>query len=145
MIPQKEFQAEITLYISAFLRATATAVQVNSNQTATVTASAGGITRTSTLNLVAPAHLTSLSCAPSTLGSNASTSCTVTLNQNAAAITSVSLISNNALVTVPASVSVQAGQSSATFSATVRWGKRLNRWKTIPSSSRARRTAFAFR
>src|SRR4029079_9495227 len=57
-------------------------------------------------------------CAPSTLGSNASSTCTLTLNQAATSAATVSLASNNASLTVPASVTVASGQSSATFAAT---------------------------
>ncbi len=96
---------------------TATGALVGSNQSGTVTASAGSVTKTSTLSLVAPAALSSVACAPSTLGSNASSTCTVTLNQAAASTLAVSLASNNGLLTVPSSVNVTSGQSSATFTA----------------------------
>ena len=97
---------------------TATGAQVSANQTAVVTASAGSVNLTSTLSLVAPAQLSALACAPSTLGSNASSTCTVTLNKAALSAATVSLVSNNGLLSVPANVSVAAGQSSATFTAT---------------------------
>jgi len=96
---------------------TTTGAQVSSNQTGVVTASAGGVNLTSTLNLVAPAQISSLACAPSSLGSNASSTCTVTLNKAATGAATVSLASNNVLLTVPASVPVASGQSSATFTA----------------------------
>ena len=97
---------------------TATGAQVSSNQTGVLTASAGGVNKTSTLSLVAPAQLTSVACAPSTLGSSASSTCTVTLNKAAASAATVSLASNNGLLTVPANVTVTSGQSTATFAAT---------------------------
>ena len=97
---------------------TATGAQVSTNQTGVVTASAGGVNPTSTLSLVAPAQLSSLACAPSTLGSNASSTCTVTLNQAATSAATVLLASNIGLLTIPASVTVASGQSSATFTAT---------------------------
>ena len=64
------------------------------------------------------AQSASLSCAPSTLGGNSSSLCTVFLSQAVTSATAIPLSSNNALVSVPGSVSVQASQSSATFSAT---------------------------
>ena len=97
---------------------TATGAQVGANQSAIVTASAGSVNLTNTLSLVAPAQLSSLACAPSTLGSNASSTCTVTLNKAATSATTVALSSNNGLLTVPASVVVPSGQGSATFTAT---------------------------
>ena len=97
---------------------TATAAQVSANQSGVVTATAGGVNRTNTISLVAPAQLSSLACAPSTLGSNASSTCTVTLNKAATSAATVSLVSNNGLLTVPASVVVASGQGSATFIAT---------------------------
>lgn len=97
---------------------TATGAQVSTNQTGVVTASSGGVNKTSTLSLVAPAQLTSVACAPSTLGSSASSTCTVTLNKAATSAATVSLSSNNGLLTVPANVTVASGQSSATFTAT---------------------------
>ena len=97
---------------------TATGAQVSTNQTGVVTASAAGVTKTSTLSLVAPAQLTSLGCAPSTLGSSASSTCTVTLNKPATSAATVALASNSGLLTVPANVTVASGQSSATFTAT---------------------------
>ncbi len=70
-----------------------------------------------TISLVAAAQLSALACAPSTLGSNASSTCTVTLNKAASSATSIALVSNNGLLTVPASVIVASGQSSANFAA----------------------------
>jgi hypothetical protein len=96
----------------------ATSAFVSANQTAVLTASGGGVSLTSTLNLIAPAQQASLSCAPSTLGGNASSMCTVSLSQAATGATVIPLGTNNGLVSVPAIVTVQAGQSSATFSAT---------------------------
>jgi len=96
---------------------TAAGAQTGANQTGVVTASAGSVNLTSTLNLVAPAQLSSLTCTPSTLSSNASSTCTVALNKAATNAATVSLGSNNVLLAVPASVSVAAGQSSASFTA----------------------------
>jgi hypothetical protein len=59
-----------------------------------------------------------LSCAPTSLSSGASSTCTVTLNQAApTGGASVTLSSTNTALTVPASVSVAAGSTSATVTA----------------------------
>ncbi len=97
---------------------TATGAQVGINQTGTVTASVGGANLTSTLSLMAPAQLNGLACAPSTLSSNTSSTCTVTLNKPATSAATVTLASYNGLLAVPASVTVATGQNSATFTAT---------------------------
>ena len=97
---------------------TATAVQVASSQTGTVTAGTGATAHPFNLTLDPPVTLNSVSCAPTSLGSSASTTCTVTLNESALANTTVSLRSNNAALTVGSSVTVPSGQSSATFPAT---------------------------
>jgi len=97
---------------------TATAAQVSSSQTAVVTAGTGSTAQPFTLTLDPPVTMTSLACAPSSLGSNASSSCTVTLNEAALSSTAISLKSNNTALTVPSSVTVASGQTTATFSAT---------------------------
>ena len=51
------------------------------------------------------------------LSSDASSRCTVTLSVPATSAATVALASNNALLTVPANITVPAGQSSAAFSA----------------------------
>ena len=64
-----------------------------------------------------PATPTLVSCAPASLGPNASSSCTVTLNQAApAGGSSVTLSNTNAALTVPASVAVAGGSTTGTFS-----------------------------
>jgi len=97
---------------------TATAAQLSANQSGVVTASAGSVSLTNTLSLAAPMQLSSVACAPSTLGSSASSACTVTLNTAATSAATVSLASNNGLLTVPGSVTVASGQNSADFTAT---------------------------
>ena len=62
--------------------------------------------------------LTTLSCAPASLNSGASATCTVTLSQAASGSVSVTLASNKAGLTVPATVSVSSGATTATFPAT---------------------------
>ncbi len=63
------------------------------------------------------AVLTSLICSPASLSSNTASTCTVSLNQAAPAGAIVSISSNNAVVTVPATVTISAGQTSTTFQA----------------------------
>ena len=60
-----------------------------------------------------------MACNPTSLGQSAVSTCTVTLTQTApTGGSSVTLASNNASLTVPASVTVAAGATTATFSAT---------------------------
>ncbi|HUI53566.1 MAG TPA: SBBP repeat-containing protein, partial [Bryobacteraceae bacterium] len=71
-----------------------------------------------TWTVAPPPQVSKLSCIPTSLGSGASSTCTVTLNRAAPSDgTSVSLASNNALLTIPASVTVTAGSTSAAFNA----------------------------
>ena len=94
--------------ITATLNATTGAVP--SDQTATVTATLNGVSQTATLNLVAPVALSSLACNPTSLGSSATSTCTVTLSKAAPTGGTVVMVSdNNALLGTPASVTVAAG------------------------------------
>jgi uncharacterized protein (TIGR03437 family) len=68
--------------------------------------------------LTAPAQVTGIACAPSSLSSNASSTCTVTLNQAAAGSTVVAISSTVAALSVPSSLTIAAGQTSGTFSVT---------------------------
>jgi Malectin domain len=64
----------------------------------------------------APTSMKTLSCAPLTLTSGSSGTCTLTLSSAAASAVSVELTSSNAdVLTVPSSVTVPAGSSSAQF------------------------------
>ncbi len=117
---------------TATFSATAAAT-IASNQSATVTATLGSSSRTGTVSLVAPV-VSGVACVPTSLGQSAISTCTVTLTQTApAAGTGVTLGSNNALLTVPASVTVSAGATTATFSATA--------GSSIPSNQSATVTA----
>ena len=91
---------------------------IASNQNATVTATFGPSSQTATINLLAAALVSGLACSPVGLSQGAVSTCTVTLAQAApAGGSSVTLASNNALLTVPASVTVAAGATTAAFSA----------------------------
>ena len=92
---------------------------IPSDQSAIVTATLNSVSQSATVNLVAPVVLSSVACNPTSLGPNASSTCTVTLTKAApTGGTAVGLSSNNALLTTPASVTVAAGSSTAAFSAT---------------------------
>ena len=104
---------------STSINFSAVAGSLASNQTANVTASYNGSTGSATINLVAPVLVSSLTCAPSSLGSNATSTCTVTLTAAApAGGAAVTLSSSNPALTVPASVTVAAAATTASFNAT---------------------------
>jgi uncharacterized protein (TIGR03437 family) len=71
------------------------------------------------ISLVLPNPLPSVACNPTSLKTASTSTCTVTLAQPASAGGAmVTLSSNNAMLSVPASVMVPAGSSSANFTAT---------------------------
>jgi hypothetical protein len=90
--------------------------------TVTVTnagAQSGNLPKGFTYVAASQATPTALACSPTSLGSSASSACTVTLNQAAPIGGSpVAVFSSNALLSVPALVTVAAGATSATFAAT---------------------------
>ena len=63
------------------------------------------------------ASLSNLSCGASSLTSNGSTTCTVTLSAAASSAIAVSLSDNSSVLTVPASVTVASGATTASFTA----------------------------
>ncbi|MGA3043005.1 MAG: DUF4082 domain-containing protein [Bryobacteraceae bacterium] len=97
----------------------ASAASVPNNFTAVVTATLGSSLQPANVALQAPASpvLSSLQCAPASLNSGATSTCTVSLSQAAVSTATVALASNNATLTVPASVSVPAGAATVNFSA----------------------------
>ena len=98
---------------------TATAGTFTTSQTAVVTASYGGSSQTASILLVAPTVVSLVSCSPTSLSSGGTSACSVTLSQAAGSGgIAVSLSSNNAALTVPASVTVAWGATSANFTAT---------------------------
>jgi trimeric autotransporter adhesin len=102
----------------ATFSATAAAI-ILTNRSATVTATLGGSSQTATINLLAPGLVSGVACSPTSLGQSAVSTCTVTLGQTAPlGGLGVTLASNNPSLTVPASVSVLAGATTGTFSAT---------------------------
>lgn len=98
---------------------TVTSKSVTTTKTVTIKATYNGVSKTATLTVNppnAPLALADLSLSPSSVqGGNSSTG-TVTLNQPApSGGTHVGLASDNAAATVPTSVLVAAGNSTATF------------------------------
>ncbi len=111
------------------------AASIASNQTATVTATLGVSSQTATISLVAPVLISGVSCSPSSLGQSAVSTCTVTLTQTApAGGSSVTLASGNASLTVPASVTVASGATTATFSATAAASIASNQSATVTAT-----------
>ena len=95
------------------------AASIPSNQSATVTATLGTSSQTATINLQAPVLVSGVVCSPTSLGQSAVSTCTLTLTQPAlTGGASVMMSSNNPLLTVPTSVTVAAGVTTATFNAT---------------------------
>ncbi|HTP36092.1 MAG TPA: hypothetical protein VMJ75_28145 [Candidatus Acidoferrales bacterium] len=95
----------------------AVAGAITADQTATLTASLSGTSASVSISLVSSNTITSLQCGITSLLSNASGTCTVTLNKAAVAggVTVAVADSVPWQLTVPASVNVAAGASTATF------------------------------
>jgi hypothetical protein len=112
-IPENGFTGSFNITTSA----------VSANTTVTITAAYNGTTRTATLTVTppapppAPATLQSLAVSPTSLAGGSSAQGTVTLTSAAPSTgAAVSLSSSNpAVAAVPASVTVAAGGTSATF------------------------------
>ena len=99
---------------------TATVAAVTSNQTALLTATLNGGSKTFTLTAKScdeGAAQVAILLAYCDVQQHVSAKCTVTLNAAATTDSVVSIASSSALLSVPASVTVPAGQSSATFDA----------------------------
>ena len=95
---------------------TATTSTISSDQTATLTATAGAVAGTTTVGLVAPVLVSSLSCNPTSISANGSTTCTVGLTKAATAGgVAISISTVNSLLTAPAQVTIGAGLSSGAF------------------------------
>lgn len=99
----------------------ASAGPVTSSQSVTLTATLNGTSVTTTLTInplpVLPA-LASMTCAPGTITSGGTTTCTVSLTAAPTTATVVALSSNNPILSPPISVTVAAGSTSAQFTAT---------------------------
>src|ERR1019366_7999024 len=89
---------------------------------------------TVTIALVTPL-VSGVTCIPTSLSQSVVSTCTVTVSQTApTGGTSVTLASNNALLTVPASVTVLAGATTATFSATAAASVPTNQSATVTAA-----------
>ncbi len=110
----------VVAYVTATIASgTTTASLQISNEMGTDSSGNGlSVTSTGSGSIVVPSLLP-VSCTPTALSASGVSRCTVTLTQSApAGGTSVKLASNNQLLTVPASVTVAAGATTATFNAT---------------------------
>ena len=88
---------------------------VAKDELVTITAKFGDDTRTATFTLRGEATVAAVSLDSTTLTSGSATTLTVTLSRSVSAETGIALASSNtSLATVPASVTVASGQSSAT-------------------------------
>jgi len=97
---------------------TATAAVVSATQAANITATYNGSSQSAPLSLSRPVLLSSLACGLATLGSGAVTTCSVSLSGPApAGGVQVMLASSAAMLTVPASLTVPPGLSTASFNA----------------------------
>jgi uncharacterized protein (TIGR03437 family) len=96
----------------------ATVGPITQDQTALLAAITNGGSASVTLGAIVPTALSSVSCAPSSLASNGTSTCTVSLNKPAANAAQIFISSNNTALTVPASIAISPGQASATFVAT---------------------------
>ena len=97
----------------------ATVGAITTNQTAAITATLGGSSQSTTLALIAPVLVSALACNGTNLDAGASSVCTITLSAQApTGGVTVSISANTSALTVPASVTVPAGSSTANFSAT---------------------------
>ena len=111
------------------------AASIPGNQSATVTATMGSSSQTATISLQASVLVSGITCSPASLGQSAVSTCTVTLTQSAPANgASVTLASNNTSLTVPASLTVSAGATTGTFSATAAASIAGNQSATVTAS-----------
>ncbi len=105
------------------------AATIPSSQSVTITGTWDGVSRTTTISLVAPA-LSSLTCTLGILTGGQTSTCLALLNMPASAGgIAISLSSNNPLLTVPATIVVPAGLLGVSFNATAA--------ATIPSNQSA--------
>jgi hypothetical protein len=97
----------------------ATVAAIATNQTAAITASLSGSLESTTLALIAQVLVSALACNSTNLDAGASSVCTITLSApDPTSGVAVSISSNGPALTVPASVIVAAGSSTANFTAT---------------------------
>ena len=107
---------------------------IPSNQSATITATLGSSSQGATLNLLTPVLVSTVTCSPTSLGQSATAVCTVTLSENAPSATTVTLGSNNPLLAIPATVTVAAGATTASFYSTAGSSIASNQNATLTAS-----------
>ena len=96
-------------------------LSVNDETTYTITLGTGADAKTASLLVRVPPKVESITFNPGTLRGGENTTATVTLNRNAYGPgAQVSLTSMNDRITVPSSISIPAGQRSATFAVTTK-------------------------
>ena len=96
----------------------ANAASIGADQTVSVIASLNGGSQATAVSLVAPNALPTLTCSPTNLSSGGSANCVITLSRAAGpGPATVNLTTNNGLLTVPASVTIASGSTSASFTA----------------------------
>lgn len=115
-----------------------TATTTSVNITNPVGVSAGGSRQspfTTTPGVITVPALTSTTCTPASLNESQSATCSITLNMAApAGGMAISLRSNNVSLTVPASVMVAGGATTATFSATAAGSVTSNQSATVTAT-----------
>jgi len=97
---------------------TMTVASIATDQTGVLTATANGVSTTASVSLVAAPRLSSLSCAPSTLGTGQAAVCTVALTKAATSSATINLSSSSSVLPTPASITINSGSSSGSFTAT---------------------------
>jgi trimeric autotransporter adhesin len=98
---------------------TAPVTAVTANLTAVITAIANSTQKTASIALSAPPQVSALTCNPASMIGAGSISCTITLSVAPATSLAVNLSSSTTSVSVPTTVTVPTGSTTATFSATI--------------------------
>src|SRR5262249_31453672 len=94
----------------------ATTTGIGPDRSPIITATYNGSSASATLTLSAQALVSSLVCTPSTLGPNASSTCTVTLSKAAPeGGASIALSTTNSLLTAPTPLTIASGSNSGPF------------------------------
>jgi uncharacterized protein (TIGR03437 family) len=101
---------------TATFNATA-AASIAGNQSATVTATLGTSFQTATISLLGPVIVSGVGCNSAGVMSGVSTTCSITLSQAVSAATTVALNSSSALLLIPATVTISAGNATASVTA----------------------------
>jgi hypothetical protein len=141
-VPLSTTSAALTIPASVVVPAGASSASFNliaadfsTSQTASLSAALNGATQTVSLSLLAPASLSSFQCATTSLAANTTTACTIGLSAAAPSTGAlVALSSNSSGVSIPASVTVPAGATSVSFTATATLAVSQNTPVTLTAS-----------